>query len=367
MRGRHARVLAVLPGLLLVGCSSKAAPEPIWLGHLAQMTGPAKWAGTKSQQGVRLAVEEEAAVRVLGRPLAVRHADTRGEPETARAEAVRLIAVSKVAALLVSVDAAQAERIGREALPYGLPVVVCGELASPPGENVFVLGAGPEARGRALARCLADEVKAGTVAVFVDGRDALAGAVAAAFAQQWRKTARRQAEEWEYLNDDDLKERINRAIKARPAAVLVAGSVRDCQRVRADLAAEMVSAPVLFGGPDVDAAALRRGEGGDAVYLATAFAAEGGREFARKFEDTTREPPTVAAVLAYDGTRMLFEAMRDAGTNTGTRVRDQLAKVEVFESVTGKVSFKDRQARRPVFVLRLKGDAVTLVKTVEPD
>ncbi len=374
MLSRISVALVVLPGLFLVGCSSKTTPEPLWVGHLAQLSGAGKVQGMQARQGVKLAVEETTAAgtRVLGRPLAVRHVDTRGDAETPRSEAVRLIAVSKVSALLADVDSAQAERVGRESLPYGVPVLVCGELASPPGDNVFVLGAGPEARGRALARFAVDSLKADAVLVVTDGRNALAGAVAAAFVRQCRKDGRLKTPELEYLNEEEFKERLSRVIKAKPAAVLLAGSTRDCRRLQAELQTAGLKTSILFGGEDGVAAELRSdAENHPDLYLATAYAKEGlsekGRDFTRRFQEATSDPAALAAALAYDGTRLLFEAMRKAETGSGPRVREQLAKIEAFESVTGSLSFKDRQAQRPVFVVALKGAETTLVKAVLPD
>ncbi len=166
-----------------------------------------------------------------------------------------------------------------------------------------------------------------------------------------------------------MKERLSRLVKSRPGAVLVAGSVRDCPRVRADLLEAKVSVPVLFGGEDVGASGLRPEEkDGPEVYFATAFAderlSEKGRDLARRFRESTGEGPTIAAALAYDATRLLFEVMGQTGTANGARVRDQLAKTEVFESVTGSLAFKDRQARRPVFVVRVREGEAKVVKTV---
>ena len=376
MKGFFPLILAVMPGLILSGCSAKTTVEPLWIGHIAQLSGSRKAQGVQARLGVNLAVDETttAGLRVMGRPLAVRHVDTRGEAETPRAEAVRLIAVSKVSALLVDVDSAQAERVGRESLPYGVPVLVCGELASPPGENVFVLGAGPEARGRALARCAAETLKADAVLVVIDGRNALAGAVAASFLKECRKIGKPKAEEVEYLTEEEFKERLSGVIKAKPQAVLLAGSVSDCQRLRSELLTAGLRPPVLFGGEDFGVIRLwRESDVRPDVYLATVFAAEGlkenekGREFARRFQEAAGEPPTLAAALTYDGTRLLFEALRKAETDNGPRVREQLAKIEAFDSVTGSLSFKDHQAVRPVFVVRVQGNEAKVVKTFRSD
>jgi branched-chain amino acid transport system substrate-binding protein len=372
MSSRRALVLALLPGLILLGCSSKTPLEPLWVGHLAQLSGPAKAQGVQAQEAVRMAVDEVSALRVGGRPLAVRHVDTRGETETARGEAVRLIAVSKATALLVGGETAQAERVGRESLPYGVPVLVCGELASPPGENVFVLGAGAERRGMALARYAAGTFEPNTVAVVVDGRNALAGALAASFVQQCRKRTGPAVQESPFLNEQELKEIVSRLVKSRPGAVLVAGSVRDCLRVRTELLEAKVAVPVLFGGDDVGAGGLRpNAKDGPDLYLATAFAedrlSEKGHDFERRFRESSGERPTIAAALAYDATRLLSDAMRQVGTTNGARVREQLAKTEDFESVTGSLAFKDRQARRPVFVVCVHDGEAKVVKTVASD
>ncbi len=283
-----------------------------------------------------------------------------------------MIAVSKVSALLVGAEPAVAERVGRESLPYGIPVLLCGELASSPGENVFVFGAGPERRGRALARCAADPLKAEMVAVVIDGRNTIAGILATAFVQQCRKNDGPKVREWTYQNEKDFTENISAVVKARPAAVLLAGSPRDCLKMRSELQAAKLMVPVLFGGEDGGAAGLRPEDEGADVYLATAFSIEGlsdkGREFVQRFQEANGEPPTLAAALAYDGTRLLFDAIRQAATANGTRVRDELAKTDqTFESVTGTVSFKDRQARRRIFVLRVKGSEAKLVNTIAAD
>ena len=71
--------------------------------------------------------------------------------------------------------------------------------------------------------------------------------------------------------------------------------------------------------------------------------------------------------LAYDDARILFEAMRQAKSADGAKVRDALAAVR-FEGLTGPVSFaKDHTALRPLFVVRLKGGNAEVVKRYDPE
>src|SRR5690242_7286868 len=92
----------LLPPLLLVGCTAKQPTEPIQVAHLLPLTGPSKRAAEDAQRGLSLAVEDVNAEgqRVGGRIVVVRNIDTRGDPDVVQAEAVRLITLNKVVALV---------------------------------------------------------------------------------------------------------------------------------------------------------------------------------------------------------------------------------------------------------------------------
>ena len=127
--------------------------------------------------------------------------------------------------------------------------------------------------------------------------------------------------------------------------------------------------PLFFGGVDGSADTLGDGPGPD-VYVATAFATEGlndkGRDYARRYQQVTGERFDLAAALSWDATTILYEALKQAGV-PGTKLREQLGRAEAFEATTGPLTFKERQARRPVFVLRWKDGQATLAKTVAPE
>jgi branched-chain amino acid transport system substrate-binding protein len=154
--------------------------------------------------------------------------------------------------------------------------------------------------------------------------------------------------------------------------ILIAGPVRDFRALLAQVRRAGSQAPVLYGGGDVGAGPLR-GEDpqGPGVYLATVYAAEGlterGQAFARRYEERFHEAPDLYAAQAYDGARLLFETMHRLQTADGARVRAELGKGEPFESLTGPVRWKDRQARRPVFLVRVHPDKAALVRTFAPE
>src|SRR4051794_1837683 len=90
-------------GLLLgaLGCAP-ATPTPIALGHIADQSA-ADRAGEYQALGIRLALSElkdELPGALNGRPVQVRHADTRGEADAYGAEAVRLVTINRALGLI---------------------------------------------------------------------------------------------------------------------------------------------------------------------------------------------------------------------------------------------------------------------------
>jgi ABC-type branched-subunit amino acid transport system substrate-binding protein len=163
--------------------------------------------------------------------------------------------------------------------------------------------------------------------------------------------------------DAKFAELAPRVTEANPGAVLFVGSAEEFAEVRKLLA----SGPLLlFGGDD---GALRSVGEGEPVVMATAFAVDPDlpktEEFAKKFRAAFQQDVSVRAALAYDGIRILVQALGQ--TQSGDTLLDELKKVKDFAGLTGPVTFgPDRILRRPAFILRLEGKATTVLKRSMP-
>jgi branched-chain amino acid transport system substrate-binding protein len=328
-------------------------------------------AGQHAQRGIVLAVEEANAdgEKINGRRVEVVHVDDRGAPPTAGDEAVRLIAVNRSVALLGGATSERAEQIARASLSYGVPLVTPSPLPSPlAADTAFSTCPPPSQQGKVLARFAADELKVKRVAVLLDTRGGVFSSVAAAFAREFAGDGR-QADQFRYDSDAGLADLVARAAKAKPDAVLIASSVGDFVKLREGLARAEVKGPVLFGGEETAwPALLAESDAGREVYALTTFAADGltqrGQEFAKKYRERFKEEPDLYAADAYDGARLLFEAMRRAKSVEAERLRPALTDVGTFDSVTGPLTIdrEDHGARRPVFVVQQREGQAKLVK-----
>ena len=375
--------LLLLVAVALAGCGPKNVTDPVYFAHLSPRSGPDKIVGEHAEHGIRLAVEEanQAADQVAGHRVAVLHGDTRGDPEVAQSEAVRLVTINRVAGLLGGTSAAEAEPLARIAQQYTLPLVTPAglpkRLITP---YVFSLGMSPVEQGKALARFVGEEpLQARRVAVLTNSREAISVGVAAAFVEEFRKGKEHSATEWTYQEEKEAPASARSVVRDKPGAVLLAATARDTPQLIRELRKAGLDAkvPVLFAGPEAT------GQSGSmlplpldadfegAAYVATLFSAGAKTArldaFAQKYQEKFGSAPDVHAVQAYDAARFLFEGCRQAKSFQGAKTRDELAKLTLFESLTGPLTFDGDQApRRTIYVVRITGGKQELVRSYEP-
>jgi branched-chain amino acid transport system substrate-binding protein len=370
---RVKRIFVLFFSLFLAGCSSKATPQPLWIGQLVPLKGAKRTLGQHARQGVELAVAEanDAGWNVEGRPCAALHVDSHDDAAAVRAETVRLVTVNKTIALLADFNAVSTEALLRESRSYGVPVVVPGELPGPSDSDIVLsLGVSPALRGRILARYAALDLKLPRAAVLTDSRQPIAAALAGAFLKAWPSD--RPREEWTFTSADERDERLAHIIRAAPSVVVLACSVADFRLLRPRLAEALPKTPLIHGGEDAGIVALQAElELHSDIYLATAYSAdhlsESGRAFARSYQERFHEAPDLFAAQSYDAARLLLDALQHAGSSSREALGKELAHRETFDSVTGSVRWKERQPRRRVFVAALRNNKPQIVSTVEPE
>jgi branched-chain amino acid transport system substrate-binding protein len=361
------------------GCTNRGATAPVWLAHIADLSGPEKDAGQSAARGIRLAVEEinKDSGQWLGHPLKVIHSDTRGKLEALEAEAVRVVAVNRVALLLGGTTPDEVERLDRA---HATVVTPCGARPRGASEAVWFTGISPTQRGKALARFAFHELKADRVLLVQDERREGTLEIAEALARELplapaktdaRKPGLRRLRLGETTKAGDLAKMVQDQLKEYPAQAIVFVGQPDELRELGQLPRLL---PVLLAGTEVAAKALMdHGSALKDLHWVTAFVSDGdvprAKDFAARYKTAFGEDADVHAALAYENLKLLYEAMcRTKSTLTDKLIREELDKAKDFNGLTGALSFtKDRQLLRPAFVVRLEGGSVKTVKRYEPN
>lgn len=376
---RHALLLSFV-FLALEGCEPRGESEPILIGHVAPLSGPNKQIGAHARQGITLAVAEANNTeenRKAGRRVAVLHADSRGELDALQPEAVRLIKVNRVVALLGGENAAQVERLGQAAAPYERALVTPAPVPLDPwGENVFSINASLSFQGQVLARFAHKKLHAERVVIVVDSRRTSEATVAQAFNKEFANAASHAPRQYLYGSTAELAKVAEMAREAQPQAILYAGGPANLAKARASLQGAGLTCPLLFGG-EGEHLATREADpnANNGTYVATPYVAEGAtpelQAFTKKYQEQFHEAPDSDALLAYEGVRTLFQAMRPLKKAIDApKLRNELARFskEPFDSLTGPIVFnKDHSARRPLFVVRLENGKMHDPQRFDPE
>src|SRR5258708_11572786 len=140
---RRATALAALLLAGPAGCYTPAPPPPIYLGHVANLSG-ADRSGAHAELGSRLALNvlagDNFSESLQGRELKVRHTDTRGLLDASESEAVRLTGINRVVGLIGGATADEVARLDRAHVPI---VATAGVRPPGPREMVFAAGEPP--------------------------------------------------------------------------------------------------------------------------------------------------------------------------------------------------------------------------------
>ena len=135
-----------------------------------------------------------------------------------------------------------------------------------------------------------------------------------------------------------------------------------------------ITAPFIGGdgwdSPDLD---LKAADGG---FFTNHYSPEDTRTevqgfvkaYGAKYQDDKKQPkvPDALAALAYDATNMLLQAIKEAGTDDTTKVRDALNKIN-FNGVSGKISFDaNHNPIKSATILAVKGGKVVFNSVVNP-
>jgi branched-chain amino acid transport system substrate-binding protein len=366
--------------LAFTGCNLGAGPAPIVIGHVSDRSRVDK-AGEQAELGIRLGLhklsKDDAYLSAFGgRKIEVHHTDAAGDIDKFESQAVRLDTVNRCVALLGGLSSAEVYALNSSKSPV---LTFHGQPVSGAGNQVFYVGMSPARQGAVLAKVLADDTNATRITFLVDAKSS-EGSAAIESLQKTLREARSDAKlpaanfSSLNLNEGTWEELIERMRSQTPNVVVFAGSVRDFNgwynRLHKDFPDEDLK--IVYAGADGDHRNFRLDNDKAQVLLATTYFAdpssEGVAAFAREFREAFQTEPDVHAALAYDGFRLLVEAMKRTPANLAPdRLRDELSQTKAFAGVTGPLTMTpERTLQRRLYVVCWQNGALSSVKAFDP-
>jgi branched-chain amino acid transport system substrate-binding protein len=385
--------LAAAAGVLLVGgckdqggdsggATSAAGGGVITLGLNTSLTGGTATFGKNTQNGVQMAIDEvNAKGGVLGKKVVLQTEDNASRADESVTAVQKLISSDNV--LVVLGDVASSNSLAAAPICQNAKVPMVSPTSTNPkvtqvGDYIFRTCFIDPFQGTVCARFAKDNLKAKTVAIFVDNKSDYSKGLAKYFDEEFSKTGKVVSTSYYSAGDSDFRAQLTNIKAKNPDLLFVPGYYTEVGAIALQARQLGMKQPFL-GGDGWDSPKLTE-IGKDAVqgaYFSTHYSPESddprvqefGKAYKEKFSGQT---PDAMSAVAYDATRIVFDAIEKANATQPNdadraKIRDALAATKNFPGVTGDITIDDnRNAIKPAVILQVKGDKFAYVTTVKP-
>lgn len=390
---------AVLVGFTLVqGCGPKAGGT-IKVGVYGSLTGTTATFGESTKNGVTLATDElNAAGGIGGKKIELRIEDDQSKAEEAATAVQKLIAQDRVVALIGEVASSRSLAAAPIAQQNGVPMI------SPSSTNPEVTKKGnfifrtcfiDPFQGTVMARFAAQNLGMKRVAILKDVKNDYSVGLAQFFTEEFKDrlggsiTGERAYNE----GDSDFRSQLT-ALKANnPEAIFVPGYYTEVGLIARQARELGITVPLLGGDGWVSDKLLEiGGEALNGSYYSNHFANDQPdsalQGFMTRYKERFGGQPDAIAGLAYDATRLLFDALHrlhetdpdafaaldaskeaDAEAQKAARakVRDLINNVQGFPGITGAITFDaDRNPVKPAVVIAVAAGVEKFAASISP-
>jgi len=337
------------------------------------MTGPVPTYGQSSQEGSELAIKEwNEKGGLLGNEIEWVLADSGCDGATATDAANKVMDQDQVKFIVGAVCSSASIPISEVANPKKVLQI------SPTSTNPKVTVGKPFVfracfldpfQGDVVASFARDDLGAATAAVMYDkGNDYVLGLAEyfkGAFEAKGGKVLVYEA----YTEGDtDFGAILSKVADAGPDVLFLPDYYPKVNLIGKQAKEKGITATLLGGdgwdSADLDTSAV------DGGYHSNHYSASDPRpvvqDFLSKYQAEYGKAPDALAVLAYDATNVLFEAIKKTGNNDPEKVRDVLAGIE-FEGVAGNITFNpEGDPIKTAAINQVTGGQIQFVKWVAP-
>src|SRR5882724_11035699 len=369
--------LAVLVVIAALGACKRQAVDEIVIGEFASLTGGTATFGRSSDAGVQLAVKEiNDAGGLLGKKVRVAVEDDQSKPEEARTAVLKLLKQDQVIAVLGEVASSRSLAAAPECQRAKVPMISPASTnpkVTEVGDYVFRVCFIDPFQGSTMAKFASKSLHATKAAILRDIKNDYSVGLADFFRDEFVKGGGKILTDVSYSEGDiDFKAQLTAIRSVSPEVVFVPGYYTEVGLIARQARELGITVPLLGGdGWDSPRTVEIGGNAVNGCYFSNHYAADDPnpivRQFIEKFRQKYSEVPDAMAVLGYDATQVLADAMKRAGTTEGKKLRDAIAATKDFPGVSGKITIDEkRNARKTIVVLKVDGGKVKFFQKVEP-
>jgi branched-chain amino acid transport system substrate-binding protein len=356
------------------GAGGSGNANEIVIGEYASKTGDTSDFGISSSNGLNLAIDEaNKAGGVLGKQIKLITADDESKADKVPTAVQRLINVDGAVAIIGEVASTRSLTGASICQPAKIPMLSPASTnpgVTKVGDYIFRICFTDDFQGPVLAQ-FAKEKGWKRVALLIDASADYSKGLSKAFREAYKGSGEIVVEESYTTKDKDFRTQLQKIKSAGVDAVCMPGYYNHVG-LMLNQARELQLKVPFFGGDGWDSPeTLKLGPVADGCYYTDHFHHEDPRPeakaFLKAYEAKYGRTPDAMAALGYDSGKVMIDAIKRAGKAEPAAIRDALAQTKDLAGATGKITIDaDRNARKPIVVLRLEGGKTHLEKSIMP-
>jgi branched-chain amino acid transport system substrate-binding protein len=351
------------------------------IGVIAPLTGDIPKVGQSTVEAAQMAVDEvnaECGLQIDGEnyEVVIIVEDNESKAESSVAVATRLIVEEQVVAIIGPQASKQAVPTGQVANDRETPMI--SPWSTNPATTkdrpwVFRAAFLDPFQGPVVAGFVAEEFGAKTAAVLYD----VASDYPKGLAENFRDAAEAAgidvvAFESFTTGDTDFSSQLTNIIAAKPDVLFTPQYYNEVPLIVQQARQLGFTGPIVgsdsWGTPDLLDLC---GDACNGLFFSTHYApdiaTEVGQKFITAYEERYGFKPDDVAALTYDAFQLLFTAIENANSLERADIRDALASIELFEGVTGIMSFDEQgDPIKCAVIIQIKDGAFTYYDSACP-
>jgi len=363
--------LVMLWGLM----TTSALAEEIRLGCYIPMTGAAAAMGQVAWKGIEIA--QRLQPQVLGQPVRLVLVDTKSDKIEAANAVSRLIERDKVTAIIgevISGNTLAGTPIAERARLPNITPTATNPLVTQNRQYAFRACFVDSLQGKVAARFAREHLHAQKAALIIDQAQDYCVGLANYFKEEFQRLGGQiVATTFIQTGDQDFSAQISAMKPLAPDIVYAPNYYAEDALLARQMQELGLTTPILTGdGAQVTDLIKIGGPAVEGMYFTAHFHREAvatplAQEFIKAYEAETKREVDAFAALGADCYFLLLQAMTQAQSSDGQKVRQALAGIRDFPGVSGSITMgPDNNPRKDVMILQVKGGKFVLVTRITP-
>ena len=344
------------------------------IGFNFEETGAVASYGTSEQKGAQLAVDEiNAAGGIDGKQIEVVDKDNKSETAEAASVSTNLVTQSKVAAIVGPATSGATAAAVANATQAGVPLISPSATQDglTKGQDFLFIGTFQDSfQGQIISNYVSNKLNAKKVVLYTDNSSDYAKGIAKSFRDSF--TGEIVADETFVSGDTDFQAALTKIKDKDFDAIVLPGYYTEAGKIVNQARGMGIDKPIIggdgFNGAEfVQQATAERASN---IYFISGFSttvdvSDKAKAFLEAYRAKYNEDPSTFAALAYDSVYLVANAAK--GAKTSVDIKNNLAKTQNFEGVTGQTSFDaDHNTVKTAFMMTMNNGKVDAAEVVKP-